>query len=171
MNTIPNLLQSRQGDHPITTIGTGGSHAAIAGQVTARVGIDVTGDPTGYQHVEEAAEDSADTVDIDDGQGPDKLKETLIIQRAACRYFLNRIEGSSNDKLNINYHFEACKASANAVPAGYRMIYLGPVPHLLLCLEWIISCAQGSKDKIKARRAEATPQMLLDLSSRQTQMR
>ena len=48
MNAIPHLLQSRQGDHPITTIGTGGSHAAIAGQVTARDGIDVTGDPTDY---------------------------------------------------------------------------------------------------------------------------
>ncbi len=172
---IPNILQSRPGDHPITTIGshesTGGPYTAITGQVTATDGMDGMGELTGYQRVEEAAEYSEDdAVDVGDGEGPDRSKEALIIKRAARRYLLNQ---SSSDKLKIKRDlcFEACKASADAVHAGYRKIYLGPVPHLLLCLEWIISSVQASKRKIKARRADATLQELSDLASQQTQMR
>ena len=176
MNFIPNILQPRPGDHPTTTIDShenaGGSYAAIAGQATATDGIDRTGD----QHVEGAAEYSADdAVDIGDGEGPDRSKEALIIQRAARRYLLKRIEGSSGDKLKIGRDrlFKACKASASAVHARYRKIYLGPVPHLLLCLEWIIWSAQASKGTIKARRAcaEASLQELSDLTLQQAQMK
>jgi hypothetical protein len=173
MNAIPNLLQSHPGDHPITTIvsheSTGGPHVAISEQVTATDGIDGTGD----QHVEGAAEYSAeDAVDIISDDGPDRSKEALIIQRAARRYLLKRIEGSSDDKLKIGRDrlFKACMASASAVHARYRKIYLGYVPHLLLCLEWIISSAQASKRTIKARRAEATLQKISDLTLQQTQM-
>ncbi|KAH8984684.1 hypothetical protein EDB92DRAFT_2117028 [Lactarius akahatsu] len=149
---IPNVLHSRPGDHPITTSGshesTGGSDAAITG------------------HAAEYFED--DAFDIGDGEGPDRSREALIIQKAVRRYLLN----SSSDKLKAkrDRHFEACKASADAVHARYRKIYLGPVPHLLLCLEWIISSAQQSKDTIKARRREATLQELEDLTSQQTQI-
>ncbi|KAH9022664.1 hypothetical protein EDB84DRAFT_1441149 [Lactarius hengduanensis] len=173
---IPNILHSRPGDHPITTIGSyesaasGGPDAAIIGQVTATDGIDGMGDLTSYQRGEEAAEYSEDDAfDIGDGEGPDRSREALIVQKAARRYLLKH---SSSDKLKTkrDRHFEACKASADAVHARYRKIYLGPVPHLLLCLEWIISSAQLSKDTIKARRREATLQELEDLTSRQTQM-
>ncbi|KAH9017014.1 hypothetical protein EDB85DRAFT_2295003 [Lactarius pseudohatsudake] len=174
---IPNILHSRPGDHPITTIGSyesaasGGPDAAIIGQVTATDGIDGMGDLTSYQRGEEAAEYSEDDAfDIGDGEGPDRSREALIVQKAARRYLLKH---SSSDKLKTkrDRHFEACKASADAVHARYRKIYLGPVPHLLLCLEWIISSAQLSKDTIKARRREATLQELEDLTSRQTQMK
>ncbi len=178
MNEILNILQSCPGDQPITTIGsqesTGGSYAVTGRQVTATGGIDGTGGLTGSQRVEEAAEYSADDVpDTGDGEEPDRSKEAHIIQRAARRYLLNHVGGSSNDKLKIkrDLHFEACKASANAVHAGYRKIYLGPVPHLLLCLEWIISSATASKRTIKARRTDATLQELSDLASQVTQMR
>ncbi|KAH9022668.1 hypothetical protein EDB84DRAFT_1564932 [Lactarius hengduanensis] len=170
---IFNVLHSRPGDHPITTIGshesTGGSDAAITRQVTATDRIDGTGDLTSYQRGEEAAEYSEDDVfDIGDGEGPDRSREAVIIQKAVRRYLLN----NSSDKLKTkrDRHFEACKASADAVHARYRMIYLGPVPHLLLCLEWIISSAKLSKDTIKARRREATLQELEDLTSQQTQI-
>ena len=173
MNAIPNLLQPRPGDHSITTIGpreiTGGSDRAITGQVAVTDGIAGTGDLTGYQRVDEASGDSAGgIVDIGDGEG---LKAGLVIERAVRRYFLKQTERSLNDKLKIGYHFEACKKFVHNVHAGYRMIYLGPVPHLLLCLEWIISCAQESKDTIKARCAKATLQKLSDLTSQQTQIR
>ncbi|KAH9017010.1 hypothetical protein EDB85DRAFT_2203580 [Lactarius pseudohatsudake] len=146
-----------------------GSDAAITGQVTATDGIDGTGDLTSYQRGEEAAEYSEDDAfDLGDGEGPDRSREALIIQKAVRRYLLN----SSSDKLKTkrDRHFEACKASADAVHARYRKFYLGPVPHLLLCLEWIISSAQLSKDTIKARRREATLQELEDLTSQQTQI-
>ncbi|KAH9172882.1 hypothetical protein EDB89DRAFT_1885655 [Lactarius sanguifluus] len=173
---IPNILHSRPEDHSTTTIGshesTGGSDAAITEQVTATDGIDGTGDPTGYQRGEEAAEYSEDDAfDIGNGEGPDRSREALIIQRAVRRYLL---EHSSSDKLKTkrDRHFEACKASADAVHARYRKIYLGPVPHLLLCLEWIISSAQTSKDTIKARRRDATVtlQELTDMPSQQTRI-
>ncbi|KAH8981157.1 hypothetical protein EDB86DRAFT_2835005 [Lactarius hatsudake] len=171
---IPNILHSRPGDHSTTTIGshesTGGSEAAITGQVTATDGIDGTGDLTGYQRGEETAEYSEDDAfDIGNGEGPGRSKEALIIQRAVRQYLL---EDSSSDKLKIKRDrlFVACKASANAVHVRYRKIYLGPVPHLLLCLEWIISSARASKDTIKARCRDATLQELSDLTSQQTQM-
>ncbi|KAH8981163.1 hypothetical protein EDB86DRAFT_3051652, partial [Lactarius hatsudake] len=172
---IPNILHSRPGDHPITTIGshesTGGPEAAITGQVTATDGIDGTGDMTNFQRGEEAVEYSEDDAfDIGDGEGPDRSREALIIQKAVRRYLLKH---SSGDKLKTkrDRHFEACKASANAVHARYRNIYLGPVPHLLLCLEWIISSAKLSKDRMKVRHREATLQQELEvLTSQQTQI-
>ncbi|KAH9172884.1 hypothetical protein EDB89DRAFT_2229130 [Lactarius sanguifluus] len=173
---IPNILHSRPGDHPIITIGSyesaasGGPEPAITGQVTATDGIGGMGDLTGYQRGEEAAEYSEDDAfDIGDGEGPDRSREALIIQKAARRYLPKH---SSSDKLKTkrDRHFEACKASADAVHARYRKIYLGPVPHLLLCLEWIVSSARASKVTIKARCRDATLQKLSDLTSQQTQM-
>ncbi|KAH9172875.1 hypothetical protein EDB89DRAFT_2229121 [Lactarius sanguifluus] len=173
INSIPNALQPRSGDLPTITIdpheNAGGSYAATAGQVGAIDGIDGIGD----EHVEGAAEYSGDdAVDVGDGEGPDKSKEAVIIQRAARRYLLKCIEPSSDDKLKIGRDrlFKACKASASAVHARYRKIYLGPVPHLLLCLEWIISSVRASKGTIKARRAGATLQELSDLTFQQTEL-
>ncbi|KAH9065009.1 hypothetical protein EDB87DRAFT_1574732 [Lactarius vividus] len=171
---IPNVLHSRPGGQSITTIGlrenTEGSDAAITGQITATDRVDGMGDLTGYQHCEKAAEYSeGDAFDIGDGEGPDRSRETLIIQKAVHRYLLKHC---SSDKLKTkrDRHFEACKASVGA-DARYRKIYLGPVPHLLLCLEWIISSARASKNTTKARRRDATLQAVWDLTSQQTQMK
>lgn len=177
MNSIPIVLHPRPGDHPGTTIdsheNSGGSYAAIAGQDTATDGADGA---SGGQDIEGVAEYSADdAVDIGDTEGPDRTKEALIIQRAVRRYLQKRSEASSDDKLKIGRSrlFKACKASASAVHVRYRKIFLGPVPHLLLCLEWVISSAQASKGAIKARRAdsEATLQELSELTLEQTQMK
>lgn len=182
MKTIPNLLQSRSdpGDHPITTAvsreNTRLSRPEIAGQVTVVDEVHATRDLSGAQleRLEEAAEYSADDVaTIGDGGGPDRSKEALIIQRAVRRYLQKCIEASPDDKLKTGRDrlFEACKVTASAVHAGYRKIYLGPVPHLLLCLEWIVSRAQASKATIKARCANATLQGLSDLTLQQTQIK
>lgn len=183
MKTIPILLQSRShpGDHPIKTAvshdNTSPSHPENAGQLAALDEVQETRDLSGNQleSLEEVAEYSADDVaNIGEGEGPDRSKEALIIQRAVRRYLQNRIEADPDDKLKTKRDgfFNACKASASAVHARYQKIYLGPVPHLLLCLEWIISRAQRSKRAIKARRADATLQALSDLfSSQQTQIK
>ncbi|KAH9065003.1 hypothetical protein EDB87DRAFT_1574726 [Lactarius vividus] len=154
INSIPGALQPRSGDLPTIAIdpheNAGGSYAATAARVAATDEIDGIGD----QHVEGAAEYSADdAVDVGDGEGPDRSKEAAIIQKAARRYLLKCVEPSSNDKLKVGRDrlFKACKASASAVHAGYRKIYLGPVPHLLLCLEWVISSSRKSKTTIKAQ--------------------
>ena len=145
---------------------------AVASQVTD--GMDGTDEPTSNQRVEMAVEYSADdAVDIGDREGPDRSKEALIIQRAARQYLRKCSEATPNDNLKVGRDrlFKACRASANVVHARYRKIYLGPVPHLLLCLEWIISSAQALKGKIKAQRAQATLQQLSVLALQQTQTR
>jgi hypothetical protein len=132
------------------------------------------GTPSGDQQTTEGfAEYTAqDAVDAGDREEPDKTKEVRVIQRAARRYILkdthveeHYIEGNSNDALTKgrNRLFKSCKASAKAVHVKYRKIYLGPLPHLLLCLEWIVARAQDSKNAIKARRAKATLQEKSDL--------
>jgi hypothetical protein len=176
-NAIPIVLHPHPGDHPSITVDSqenpGLSYAAAARLDTATDGAN--GTPSD-QHIEGGAEYSADdAVDVDDTEGPDRSKEALIIQKAVRQYLQKRIEGSSDDKLKIGRDrlFKACRACASAVHARYRKIFLGPVPHLLLCLEWIISSAQASKGTIKARRAdsEATLQELSDLTLEQMQMR
>ena len=176
MNSIPIVLRPHPGDHSSTTIDSlenRGSYAAIAGQDTT---TDCAYGTSSGQNIEGAAEYSADdAVDIGDTEGPDRSKEALIIQKAVRRYLQKRIEASFEDKLKIGRSrlFKACKASASTVHERYRKIFLGPVPHLLLCLEWIIASAQASKGAIKARRAdsEATLQELSDLTLEQTQMK
>ncbi|KAI9453668.1 hypothetical protein BJY52DRAFT_1396510, partial [Lactarius psammicola] len=126
-------------------INTEGSYAAISGQVTATDGIDGTGD----QHIEGAAEYSADdAVDIDDGEGPDRSREAIIIQKAVRRYLLKRTEGSSDDK------FEDRTGPSFQSLQG-------------ICKR---SSRQASKGTIKARRAEATLQELSDLTLQQEEM-
>ena len=106
-----------------------------------------------------------DTGDVGDSEEPEKTKGARVIQKAARRYILRRKEKNFNDvlKKGRNRLFTSCKVSAKAVHVKYRQVYLGPVPHLLLCLEWIVTRAQDSKDTIKARRVEATLQEKSDL--------
>ena len=143
---------------------------------SAADGIDSLGDiPSRDRRAEGLAEyEAQDAVDGGDGEEPDRTNEVTIIQRAARRYFLKDTgERSNNDALATGLHrlFKTYKASANAVHVSYRKIYLGPVPHLLLCVEWIVTRAEESKNDIKARRAEATLQEKSDLIVEHKQMR
>jgi hypothetical protein len=116
-----------------------------------------------------------DVMDVGEGEEPDKTHEVLVIQRAARRYLKRRNEdrSESNDMLTIGRDrlFRDCKKSAGDIHARYRKIYLGPVPHLLLCVEWIVTRAQSLKNIIKAQRRDATLTELSDLISQQQQMR
>jgi hypothetical protein len=148
-----------------------------SGHASAADGIDNPDDiPSGDQQTTEGLADytAEDAVDVGDSEGPDKTKEARVIQKAARRYILkdtqaeeHYIEENSNDALTKgrNRLFKSCKAHVKTVHVKYRKIYLGPVPHLLLCLEWIITRAQDSKNSIKARRGrvEATLQEKSDL--------
>jgi hypothetical protein len=150
---------------------SGTSDMTIFGQLSAADGTDDLSDiPRGDKRAEELVEYSAeDAVNTDGREEPDKTKQALVIQRAfqraARRHALREMEERSNGALTIgrNRLFKACKASSNSVHVKYRTIYLGPVPHLLLCLEWIVTRAQDLKNTIKSRRAEATLQELSEL--------
>jgi hypothetical protein len=185
MNTIPNVLQSYPTDHQdhhpsrIDTItdsneNPGGSGMTTTGHGPAADRIDGVDIFEGDERAEGIAEYSVDdAVDTSKGEEPDRTIEALIIQRAARRHMLKRIEGISNDTLTIGRDrlFKACKKSVHDVHRRYRKIYLGPVPHLLLCVEWIATRAQYRKNIIKARRRDATLQELSDLIAQQPQMR
>jgi hypothetical protein len=145
------------------------------GHTSAARAIDSHGDiPSGSRRTEGLAEyDAQDAVYANDGEMPDRAEVAIVIQRAARRHFFKGTEGHSNDALKKGRQrlFKSCKASANAVHTKYRKFYLGPVPHLLLCVEWIVARAQDSKDIIKSRRVEATLQEKSDLIVQHKQMR
>ena len=176
--TIPERLQSRSVYHQDSQQpGVDVSAAPYAdfelsvttiGHTSATHRIDSPDDiPSNDQQTTEGlAEYTAqDAVDVCDGEGSDKTKEARVIQKAARRYILKKTQGeehyieeTAEDPLTKgrNRLFKSCKASAKAVHVRYRKFYLGPVPHLLLCLEWIIMHSQDSKNVIKARRVETT---------------
>jgi hypothetical protein len=183
VNAIPELLQSRSTnheDHPgrgvdvrtASHVNSGPSGVTVSGHTSAADGSDSLGD--GDRRAEGLAEyDAQDADHADDGEEPDRTEEAKVIQRAARGHLLKDTEAHSNDALTKGRHrlFKSCKASAKTVHAKYRKIYLGPVPHLLLCVEWIVTRAQDSKNAIKARRADATLQEKSDLIVQHKQMR
>ena len=151
------------------------SNMMRAGRTSTEDAIDSLGEiPHGSQRAEGITEYTAQEADDnEEGKEPDRTKEIKFIQRAARRHFFKDTEEQSTDALTRgrNRLFKSCKASVKAVHAKYRKFYLGPVPHLLLCVEWIITRAQESKDTIKARRADATLQEKSDLIMQHKQMR
>ena len=187
MNTIPTLLRSRstnlQDQLRCELNVIAAPHAKL---LPSNMDIDentsateVIDGPDNIANSDQRAEGLAeytaqDAVDIGDGEESDNTREVLILQRAARRHILRHVEEDSADALTIGRQrlFKLCKATANAVHVKYQKIYLGPVPHLLLCLEWIIHHARGSKNAIKAQRAKATTlQELSDLRTQHKEMR
>jgi len=144
----------------------------IVGHTSDAPGVDSLIDiPSVDRRAEGLAEYTAQ--DADDSDETDRTKEVIVIQRAARHHFFKDIEEHSSNALKKgrNRLFKSCKASVHAVHAKYRKTYLGPVPHLLLCVEWIVTRAQGSKNGIKARRVEATLQEKSDLMVQHKQIR
>jgi hypothetical protein len=185
MNTIPELLRSRSTNHQSrrrlgVDVGAasqakfGPSGTMIVGHTSDAHGVDSPSEtPSGDRRTEGLAEYTAQ--DADDSEEADRTKEVIIIQRAARRHFFKDIEEDSSKALTkgLDRLFKSCKASADAVHARYRKTYLGPVPHLLLCVEWIVTRAEESKNAIKAQRAlaKATLQEKSDLMLQHKQIR
>jgi len=180
MKSIPDALRS----HPTNRkdykrrgfdiINASHSNSPAAGR------IDDPGDiSSGEQRSEGLAEYSAqDAIDDGDKEEPDRTKEAKAIQKAFRRHNYRRLaakkdEDNSKDPLRIgrNRLFNECMASVNTVHVKYRKLYLGPLPHLLLCLEWVVTRTQCSKVSIKIRRAEATLQEISELMAQYKEIR
>jgi hypothetical protein len=187
MNAIPDVLQSHptnfQYHHHRGGDNTTNAHANSSPYGMTHIGNNASradgtnslddvsnGDQRGEDLVEYTAQDA---VAAGDREEPNKTKEVVVIQRAARHYLLKHVEECSNDALTIGRQrlFKLCKASANDVHVRYRKTYLGPTPHLLLCLEWIVTRAQDSKNVIKGQRGEATLQELSELIVEHKEMR
>jgi hypothetical protein len=178
MSDIPNVLQSSpmalQGHHHRNTIDAitnskenpGGSGITLAGHGSAADGLDwadiADGDERATGIVEYPVNDAHGA---GEGEESRKTNGALVIQRAARRYILKRMQENFHDTLTKarNRCFRVCKASANTVHARYRKTYLGPVPHLILCLGWIVTRAQAS---MNIAMTQST-----DMIDRQMQMR
>ncbi len=188
MNAIPELLLSRSTNQQalrrrgleiktasLANFGTSGTINFGSTSATGTHVADSLGHiPDDDRRTEGLAEYTAqDAHDADGGEEPDRTKEVIVIQRAARRHLFKDTEGHSSNALTKGRDrlFKSCKTSAKTVHAKYRKIYLGPVPHLLLCLEWVVSRSQASKNAIKARRVEATLQEKSDLMVQHKQIR
>jgi hypothetical protein len=53
----------------------------------------------------------------------------------------------------------------------YRMLFLGPLPHVLVCLSWVHSFLVGAKDKAKKRLNVAAHQELDDVMKKMTELK
>ena len=187
MNTIPELLRSRSDSRSTNhqghrrrgiDVGTasqanfGPSGTTIVGHTSDTYGTDnLTDIPSDGRRAEGLADYTAQ--DADDSEEVDRTKEVIVIQRAARSHFFKDSEEHPGTDLTKGRDrlYKSCKASVNAVHAKYRKIYLGPVPHLFLCVEWIVARAQELKNAIKARRVEATLQEKSDLMVQHKQIR
>jgi hypothetical protein len=71
--------------------------------------------------------------------------------------------------------FEACRVEASRMdwPHGryYRILFLGPLPHVLVCLSWVHSFLVGAKDKAKKRYNVAAHQELDDVMKKMTELK
>ncbi|TFY53518.1 hypothetical protein EVG20_g10077, partial [Dentipellis fragilis] len=68
--------------------------------------------------------------------------------------------------------FRECRthASAPAIHGPYRCLYLGPLPHLLLCLEWTLNQAKMVKKHAKRQMVKTGLHELDEVMERQTVM-
>lgn len=71
--------------------------------------------------------------------------------------------------------FEACRVEASRMdwPHGmyYRMLFLGPLPHVLVCLSWVLSFLVRAKDKVKKRYNVAAHQELDNVMKKMTELK
>ena len=69
--------------------------------------------------------------------------------------------------------FDACLAESKTMewPHNYyRLLFLGPLPHVLVCIGGVQSYAVGAKEKAKKRWSTASHQELEDIGKRRTEL-
>jgi hypothetical protein len=71
-------------------------------------------------------------------------------------------------------HFKAYTIQAKEMEwpyRYYRLLFLGPIPHLLVCLDTVLAHIRSSKNKLKKRLLVAQHEELEELSQQQTQVK
>jgi hypothetical protein len=102
-----------------------------------------------------------------------ELRAASLIQRAYKRVVRHR-RGKSREALSVAraVHFTTCWRQAQEMLwpyRYYRLLFLGPLPHVLLCLDSVYTYASSTKAKMKKRLQVAKHEELEDLSIRQTE--
>jgi hypothetical protein len=98
-------------------------------------------------------------VDADSSKRPRSPERSLavVVIEKSYRRALERRNAFPDRGMSsaLRLHFMKCLDHSRTMNWGkesYRFIYLGLLPHLLLCLNWLIVKAQESKQNIKNRR-------------------
>ena len=106
----------------------------------------------------------------------EKIHATRVFETAYRKVLARRHKTTKTvEEASRTSFFEACLVEASKMdwPYGgyYRKLFLGPLPHLLVCLGWILSYATKAKDKAKKRYKVATHQELDDIGKKMTEMK
>ncbi|KAF8222237.1 hypothetical protein L208DRAFT_1381918 [Tricholoma matsutake] len=105
----------------------------------------------------------------------EKIHATRVLQMA-YRKVLNRRRKAKKTvaALSRTSFFEACFAEASRMdwPHGeyYRKLFLGPLPHVLVCLSGVYSYLVGAKHEVKERFKLAAHQELDDVTKKMTKL-
>jgi hypothetical protein len=106
----------------------------------------------------------------------EKIHATGVFQMAYRKVQIRRRKATKTvAEASRSSFFEACWAEASRMdwPHGryYRMLFLGPLPHVLVCLSGVHSYLVGAKDKAKKRYKMATHQELDDVGKKMTELK
>ncbi|KAF8151989.1 hypothetical protein K438DRAFT_1988110 [Mycena galopus ATCC 62051] len=108
----------------------------------------------------------------------EEIRAALVIQQAFKRGH-RRVERRKAEMTKSNLAascasiFAMCLKEAEGIDwpgRAYRLRYLGPLPHLLLCLDVVLTTAQKQKKQIKKDLREATHEKLEALDKQLTQL-
>ena len=105
----------------------------------------------------------------------EKIHATAVFQMAYRKVLIRRYKVKKTvTEASRTSFFEACMAEASRMdwPHGgyYRKLFLGPLPHVLVCLSGVHSYLAGAKDKAKKRYKVATHQELDDVGKKMTEI-
>ncbi|KAH7911824.1 hypothetical protein BJ138DRAFT_1005801 [Hygrophoropsis aurantiaca] len=97
------------------------------------------------------------------------------ILQTIYRRRLDRRSRSARAALDEERHafFEECLKQVKSTewaPSYYRLLYLGPLPHLLLCLERAVAILHDTKRKIKGRLTKNNYDRLEELGKQRTEL-
>jgi hypothetical protein len=106
----------------------------------------------------------------------DALIQAASIVQAVYRRIVRRRRSISQEGLSVarTGHFLSCWSQAQEMSwphRYYRLLFLGPLPHILLCLDAVQAYATSTKAKTKKRLGIAKHEELEELSTRQTEVR
>ncbi|KAH7926210.1 hypothetical protein BV22DRAFT_1063475 [Leucogyrophana mollusca] len=157
-----------EGDLPATE---GDDTAAIDGEAVPtgqEVQIDRAADVDSYVH-------AVDEVLVQPNAPSEEETHAACVLQAIYRRRLDRRHRSVRSGLAAERHafFEECLKRVEATEwssSYYRFLYLGPLPHLLVCLERGITITHDTKRKIKGRLNKDTYDRIEELGKQRTEL-
>ncbi|TFY66231.1 hypothetical protein EVG20_g4858 [Dentipellis fragilis] len=190
LDDIPNLLDPGHQFQRLKEIVkpfTGNASVSAAGTTVPNTAhIKIENDSSADSAAHPIKEDDTVDVDIDADEPPyahfaanratgisDSQEQAARRIQKAARQMLRRMKARPQNgrAAALQRLFRTCKAeSEHLAKVSYRAIYLGPLPHLLLCLEWMLNKLKEVKAHAKRKSDQLNLQELTEAMERQTRM-